>query len=83
MSYIETLADDLARDVLEAQDKMGEDRLYVEVAGVLAAASTTLEEAFLTSVRVRLAERRARDFLVDRIRKASPSDTDGNSAPPV
>lgn len=60
---IETLAAKLAEDTLEAQKLIGEDRLYVEVGNVLAAASQSLEEAFLTEVRVRLAERTARDFL--------------------
>ncbi|SFE12971.1 hypothetical protein [Roseivivax sediminis] len=72
MSYLDDLADKLAQDVLDAQDKLGEDRLYIEIGGVIAAASTTLEEAFLTACRVRLAERRARDYLVDRVRKADP-----------
>ncbi|SLN29629.1 hypothetical protein ROJ8625_01294 [Roseivivax jejudonensis] len=80
--YIEELADGLARDVLEAQDKLGEERLFMEVAEVLAAASTTLEEAFLTAVRVRLAERRARNFLVDRVRQADPGTVTDAPTPP-
>lgn len=60
---IETLAQKLAVDTLKVQDATGEDRLYVEVGQVLGAASQSLEEAFLTEMRVRLAERKARDFL--------------------
>ncbi|MCE0504623.1 MULTISPECIES: hypothetical protein [unclassified Roseivivax] len=66
-SYITELADRLARDTLAAMDASGEDRLHVEVAEVLAAASTTLEEEYLTCMRVRLAERRGRSFLERRI----------------
>ena len=61
------LAAKLAEDVLEVQDATGEDRLYLEMGGVIGAASQTLEEAFLTEVRIRLAERNARRFLDDRI----------------
>ncbi|KIC19382.1 MULTISPECIES: hypothetical protein [unclassified Leisingera] len=60
---IETLAQKLAVDTLKVQDASGEERFYVEVGQVLGAASQSLEEAFLTEIRVRLAERKARDFL--------------------
>jgi hypothetical protein len=71
------LADDLARDTIEAMERLGNDRLYVEVGKVLGASSTTLQEAFLTSIRVRLAERRGRVFLEGTIRAAET----GGSAP--
>ena len=67
MGTIETLAQKLAIDTLKVQDATGEERLYVEVGQVLGAASQSLEEAFLTDMRVRLAERKARDFLNSRI----------------
>lgn len=67
MGTIETLAQKLAVDTLKIQDAIGEDRLYVEVGQVLGAASQSLEEAFLTEVRVLLAERKARDFLNQKI----------------
>ena len=63
MSITETLADDLARDTILAMERLGDDQLYAEVAKVLGVSSTTLQEAFLTSIRVRLAERRGRVFL--------------------
>ncbi|OBY27337.1 hypothetical protein [Leisingera sp. JC1] len=63
MGTIETLAQKLAVDTLKVQDASGEERFYVEVGQVLGAASQSLEEAFLTEIRVRLAERKARDFL--------------------
>ena len=63
MALTEDLADDLARDTIVVMEKFGNDRLFMEVAQVLGASSNTLQEAFLTSVRVRLAERRGRAFL--------------------
>ena len=72
MAVVDDLADDLARDVLIAQDEMGNDRFYMEVAKVLSTLSPSMEEGFLTAIRVRLAERRGREFLnmrVDHFRK--------------
>jgi uncharacterized SAM-dependent methyltransferase len=66
---IDDLAAKLAEDVIEVQDATGEDRLFVEVGDVIGAASQTLEEAFLTQVRIRMAERKARAFLKDRLHK--------------
>ena len=63
MSTVDQLAAKLAEDTLEAMDATGEDRLYVQVGDLLAASSQSLEEAFLTEIRVRLAERNARKFI--------------------
>lgn len=60
------LAASLADDVLNLQDASGEDRFYIEVAKVLGASSQTLEEAFLTEIRIRLSERNARRFLAQK-----------------
>lgn len=71
MSTIDELASRLAADTLKAMDQTGQDRLYMEVAGVLAASSQSLEEAFLTEMRVRLSERTARRFLNKKIAEAT------------
>lgn len=63
MSFIQDLADQLARDVLDGQQELGDDTFYEQVGRVLLAASPTLQEAYMTSIRIRLAERRGRDFL--------------------
>ncbi|MFE3837022.1 hypothetical protein [Pseudogemmobacter sonorensis] len=84
--FIQSLADDLARDVLAAQADLGDDRFYEQVARVLMAASPTLQEAFMTSIRIRLAEARGRDFLDRALRAlregaeapAAPRDTGGH-----
>lgn len=69
MGTVEKLAEKLAIDTIKVQDATGEDRFYMEVAQVLGAASQSLEEAFLTEIRVRLAERKARQFISDRLAK--------------
>ncbi|MEX0318364.1 MULTISPECIES: hypothetical protein [unclassified Ruegeria] len=64
---LDTLAGKLAEDTLKVMEETGQDRLFVEVGEVLAAASQSLEEAYLTEVRVRLAERTARKFLIGKL----------------
>ncbi|MQY41497.1 hypothetical protein GG681_02495 [Epibacterium sp. SM1969] len=73
---LDTLAQKLAQDTLKVQDALGDERLYVEVAQVLAAASQSMEEAFLTEVRVRLAEQKARSFLNQKITAAQAALND-------
>ncbi len=70
MSTGDRLASDLADDTMAAMKELGDDRFYMEVAAVLGASSQTLEEAYLTEIRVRLAERTARQFLEERVAKA-------------
>ena len=63
MSIIQELADKLAEDVLAAEPELNDDRFYEKVSRVLMAASPTFQEAYITAIRVRLAERRGREFL--------------------
>ncbi len=63
MATLQEMADQLAEDVLAAEEELGDDRFYEKVAKVIMAASPTFQEAYITSVRVRLAERRGREFL--------------------
>lgn len=77
MGVTEDLADDLARDVIEASELMDDETLMTAMAKVLGASSTTAEEAFLTAVRVRMAEKRGRKFLDDKIRKFEENMTTG------
>lgn len=67
MSSIDRLAEKLATDVLAAQVETGNDRLFVEIGAVLATASQTLEEAFMTECRIRMAEAKARAALDDKL----------------
>ncbi len=59
MDLLEQVADKLAREVLELPGTDNDNTIVDEVAKVISASSTTLEEAFLTAVRVRRAESRA------------------------
>ncbi len=88
MGVLEDLADELARETLEGAAKVGLDQhetddLVKDVAKSLGASSTTLEETYLTSIRIRLAERRGRAFLIKSLkeeitkRKKPPEASDG------
>ena len=68
MAITDVLAAKLAEDTMKAMDELGEDRLYIEVGTILSASSQLLEETYLTEVRVRLAERLARKYLVTRVK---------------
>ncbi|SFE70387.1 hypothetical protein SAMN04488523_109194 [Sulfitobacter brevis] len=57
------MANKLAEECLAVQTATGEDRLFMQVGDVLGASSQTLEEAFLTAIRVRMAEIQGRNFL--------------------
>ncbi len=70
MATVDTLAAKLAEDTIKAQKELGNDRLFVEIGEVLAAASQSLEEAFLTEVRIRMAEEKARKLLIDKVKAA-------------
>lgn len=63
MSLIDELAQGLARDTLAAMDELNDDRYYERVARVIGELSPTLQEAFMTAMRISLAERRGREFL--------------------
>ncbi len=68
MSIAETLADGLARDRILAMERLGMDRLFSDVVKVPGASSTPLQDAFLTLIRVLLAERRGGLFLQGTLR---------------
>ena len=70
MGVTEDLADALAKDVLDAVDAMGDPTLIDDIARTLGTSSTVTEEAFMTAIRVRTAEARARKLLKERVTKA-------------
>jgi hypothetical protein len=75
MGVTEDLADALARDAIAAAEETGDERLIDEIAASLGDTSSTSQEAFMTSVRVRLAEKRARRLLETRLAAARASAT--------
>lgn len=66
MRVVEELADILAKDEIELANKLGNDNIIYETAKVLVATVSTMEEAYMTSIRVRLAEQRAPRFLEEK-----------------
>lgn len=77
MAVVDDLGDALARDVIEAMEQIGDDRLFDKVAKVVADASPTLLEAYTTAYRVRVAEKRARRFMEATVK----AKRDGATAP--
>lgn len=63
------LANKLAEECLAVQAETGEERLFMKVGEVLGASSQTLEEAFLTAIRTRMANDKARGFLARKLRE--------------
>ena len=66
MATLQDLADDLARDAL-AVERDEDDPIVSDIAKVIGASSNTLEEAFITAVRIRRAEARGRELIEDRL----------------
>jgi hypothetical protein len=62
MGVLEDLADDLARQVLEAETDE-DDGLALEVSKVIGVSSQTLQEAYMTAIRVRRAHKRAQSLI--------------------
>jgi hypothetical protein len=76
MQLLEDLADELAREALAASEISGDSVIVDQVGEVLGASSQTLQEAYLTAVRVRRAEKRARALLAPFKVKAKPPASD-------
>ena len=73
MATLQELADDLARDAL-AVERDEDDPIVSEIAKVIGASSNTLEEAFITAVRIRRAEARGRELIEDRLMQGPDGD---------
>jgi len=71
MSYIDSLAEKLARDVLLVQKETDDINLVQEIGNVLEASSSKMHEAFMTAVRVHTSETLARRLLDQKIAKAA------------
>ena len=66
MALTEDMADEIAQLALADEKRSGDETIIAQVAEIIGASSQTLQEAFLTSDRVRRAERRARELLATR-----------------
>ena len=74
------IAAKLAEEAMIVMQQTGNDRFYVEVAEMIGAASHTLEEAFVTEVRIRLAARSAMSFIKAHKKPVSAENT--KTSPP-
>jgi hypothetical protein len=63
MGVLEDMGDALARDVIAAMEELGDERFHEKVSKVLLDASPTMQEAYMTAYRVRVAEKRGRAFI--------------------
>ncbi|SMR71856.1 hypothetical protein SAMN04488030_1191 [Aliiroseovarius halocynthiae] len=63
MDLLEQVADKLAQEVLDATHMTGNEDLVEAVKKTIGASSTTLEEAYMTAIRIRRAEARGREKL--------------------
>ncbi|MCZ0810919.1 MAG: hypothetical protein ACQEVT_06865 [Pseudomonadota bacterium] len=77
MGVTEDMADDLAQDVIKYIDATGDEEIVSDVIKLLGATSQTAEEAFLTSLRVRRANMKARALLMERARKFQQANSPG------
>ncbi|KEO59314.1 hypothetical protein [Thioclava indica] len=67
MGLIDDLAENLAHDVIEAQLELDEDRFYIDIGDYIGTSSPSLQEAFMTACRLRLAELRGRTYFEKRL----------------
>jgi hypothetical protein len=65
MGVTEDIADELASEALAQEMRLDDEAIVKKVAEILGATSTTTQEAYLTSIRVRRAELRARKYLAE------------------
>ena len=84
MGVTEDLADELALQVIKYVDASGDDQIISDIVKLLGATSQSAEEAFLTSMRVRRANMKAREMLLERIKafKAKQASTEPESGDP-
>jgi hypothetical protein len=70
--YVMRVAGELADLALADEKRSGDETIIDNISEILGASSQTLQEAYMTAIRVRRAERRARELLKNR----SPGQAD-------
>lgn len=65
MSYIDDMGVKLAQEAMAEAEASGDEKLVDRIAALLGASSQSLEEAFLTAVRVSRAEARAKELITE------------------
>lgn len=74
MSFIDDLGLRLADEALAEAADSGDEKLVDRIAVMLGASSQSMEEAFLTGIRVRRAETRAREMIAESKAKRAGKD---------
>ena len=77
--YTEITANELADLALADEEASGDIKIVQQIADMMGATSQTLEESFLTAVRVRRAEARARELLAKRAKSRAESPAEGSA----
>lgn len=65
MGVLEDLADKLAEETMELSAELGDDEIFEEISKIIGATSTTLQETYLTSIRLRTAAARGHEALAN------------------
>lgn len=86
--YTENTANELADQALAEAQASGDDKIVDRIGEILGASSQSLEEAYLTAIRVRRAEKRARTLLAESVAKraaaaAAPAQTASDDGGPT
>ena len=84
MSVMHDIADELAVKALDLEFSTGDETIIKKLGEAIAQSSPTMEETFLTAVRIRRAERRARTILAELTGEAGASpaaDKDASDLP--
>lgn len=76
MALLDDMADEIAQMALADEARSGDDQIVANVGDILGASSQTLQEAYNTAIRVRRAEKRARQLLTERLQQHKARTTD-------
>lgn len=79
MAVMDDIADDLAVKALALETASGDENIVRKIADALATSSPTMEETFLTAVRIRRGEARARKVLDTLTAQHARADTEKNA----
>lgn len=63
MGYTEDTAQDIAKQALAEAEASGDPKIVDQIGEMMGASSQSLQEAYLTAIRVRRSEARAREML--------------------
>lgn len=83
MPLLEDLSDALAREALEAEKRLDDERLVDEMSKAIGESSPTTQEAFMTAVRIRRALGRGRNLMERKLGTLAlpPPDADDDRPP--